>query len=68
MELAEDESSQKIQLAYISGVINTGSISKFERSVFRITRGKAIMSNSPFDKADMDDLKRRDPEKFKVHI
>ena len=58
------DSSRVIQIAFICGVIDTHLLGRFERAVFRITRGKAILNNENFPKELMDDLKFKNPEKF----
>lgn len=56
--------SRAIQIAFICGVIDTHVIGKFERAVFRITRGKAILNDENFPTELMEDLKFKNPTKF----
>ena len=59
--------TSRIQLAYVTGIVDTHLVQKLERSIFRMTRGKAILSNKNFPKEEMEQLRRRNPERFRVH-
>lgn len=58
------DNSRMIQIAFICGVIDTHLLTRFERAVFRITRGKAILNNQNFPTELMNDLKFKNPDKF----
>lgn len=53
-----------MQLAYITGVIDTCNIIKLERSIYRITRDKSLPSNIAFPESAMEELRRRNPQKY----
>ena len=62
------DGEKAIHIAYITGIIDSNKVTKFERSVFRMTRGKAILSNVNFPQALMDDLRMKNPEKYQVRF
>lgn len=51
-----DEASNRVRIGYIAGVLPTENIMKFERSVFRILRGKVITKVHNFTESMMNEL------------